>query len=118
MGKGHEIDEGVIYWQIEYDDGDAEDFEEADLGMAFALYEKNEEFDEIGKNGSSEPISVDDDNNDKEKKTPSSKNTAEEKEVEKQSNTEEENIDDKKETAQDAEAPDNSEGTEITRLLV
>merc|ERR1711862_226517 len=62
--KGHEIDEGVIYWQIEYDDGDAEDFEEVDLGMAFALYEKNQEFDEIGKNGSSESISVDDDDDD------------------------------------------------------
>merc|ERR1712151_192684 len=38
--KGHEKDEGVIYWQIEYDDGDAEDFELKDIEEGYALYAK------------------------------------------------------------------------------
>jgi len=43
--KGHEKDEGVIYWQIEYDDGDAEDFELKDLKTGFALYAANKHLD-------------------------------------------------------------------------
>lgn len=43
--KGHEKDEGVTYWQVEYDDGDAEDFELKDVGEGFALYQKKKHLD-------------------------------------------------------------------------
>jgi hypothetical protein len=40
--------EGIDLWGIEYDDGDAEDFEEDELMNGFVLYRKHQSKDKVG----------------------------------------------------------------------
>jgi len=133
--NGHEIEDGVIYWQISYDDGDAEDMEEKDLVKGFAMYEKNGHMDAIGQTGGGDvpataplddkatsetaqkdnAVAMDTQTEKEPEKTTDNKTLGTGNETADESNKEQQSSEKKDAAAQDV--PE-SEGTEITRLLV